>query len=134
MTEAANDTANGTANGTANDISVLPFLLLSELITHYDVGYFSVDTSATTLETRLLLLCKVLVFPFYLIVGDLAKGGGNIWMRRLFVSILIYAATAAIYVILTQFWFSGHTAALEALVWDVVLWLNVIRFAVVACA
>jgi hypothetical protein len=121
------------ANGTT-DVSALPLLLLSELITRYDVGYFSVDTSASTLEKWLLLLCKVLVFPFYLIVGDLAKGDGHIWTRRIGISILIYAVTAATYVILTQLWFSEHTSPLEALVWDIVVWLNIVRFAVVACA
>jgi hypothetical protein len=116
------------------DVSTLPFLLLSQLITHYDVGYFSVDTSAPALEKQLLLVCKVLLFPFYLIVGDFAKGDGNIWTRRLFISTLIYAITAAIYVILTQFWFSEHTSSLEALVWDIVLWLHTVSVAVVACA
>lgn len=114
--------------------SAIPLLLLSTLLTHYKVGYFSVDDSASAPNRWILLFCKAMVFPAYTIVGDMASGDENLLLRRALLGVHFFAAATVLYVALTRAVFFEHTADSAALVHDLVLWMALVGAAVVVLA
>lgn len=116
------------------EVSALPLILLSTLLTHYNVGYFSVDAAAPALDRWPLLLCKAVMFPAHAVVGELARGAENRAARRALLAALFVAAAALLYALLTRALLPARAADSAELVRDLVGWVGAVGAAAVALA
>jgi len=110
----------------APSVGALPFLLLSTLLTHYDLGYFSVDSTLSSLDRWLIMLCKVTVFPIYLIVGEIARDASSSLLRCVLLKALFFLVSALAYVFISRAVFPTYTVALGELSRDASHWINIL--------